>query len=203
MTMTETQQCFNCHGTRAIRDDRLDTEALIPGVQCERCHGAAEQHVRALRNGGEKAAAMPKLGDLTAEEMSNLCGACHRTWAQIAMSAIRGIDNVRFQPYRLTNSKCYNALDSRISCLACHDPHREVSREAEAYDERCAACHVRFNAPSPSGVSTERAAHAPPCKVATKDCINCHMPKYEIRGSHYSFTDHWIRVVKPGEPYPA
>jgi len=98
--------------------------------------------------------------------------------------------------YRLTNSKCYNALDSRISWLACHDPHREVSREADAYDERCAACHVRFNAPSPSGVSTERAAHAPPCKVATKDCINCHMPKYEIRGSHYSFTDHWIRVVK-------
>ena len=33
--------------------------------------------------------------------------------------------------------------------------------------------------------------------------IYSHMPKYEIRGSHYSFTDHWIRVVKSGEPYPA
>src|SRR6266446_469138 len=71
MTMTETQQCFNCHGTRAIRDDRLDMEALIPGVQCERCHGPAEQHVKALKNGGAKAAAMRKLGDLTAEEMSH------------------------------------------------------------------------------------------------------------------------------------
>lgn len=142
------------------------------------------------------------LGDLTAEEMSNFCGACHRTWAQIAMSAVRGIDNVRFQPYRLTNSKCYNALDSRISCLACHDRHREVGRGKEAYDAKCAACHIAFNAPAPAGVNAEPAAHAPPCKVATKDCINCHMPKYEIRGSHYSFTDHWTRVVKPGEPYP-
>jgi cytochrome c-type biogenesis protein CcmH/NrfG len=73
-----------------------------------------------------------------------------------------------------------------------------VSREAEAYDARRAACHARFNAPAP-GVSTEPAAHAPPCKVATKDCINCHLPKYEIRVSHYSFTDHRIRVVKPGD----
>jgi DnaJ-class molecular chaperone len=97
MTMTETQQCFNCHGTRAIRADRLDIEALIPGVQCERCHGAAEQHVRALKKRRCKSSRhASKLGDLTAEEMSNLCGACHRTWAQIAMSAIRGIDNVRF-----------------------------------------------------------------------------------------------------------
>jgi cytochrome c554/c'-like protein len=202
LTMTETKQCFNCHGTRAVQDDKLDLEALIPGVQCERCHGPAEQHVKALKNGDAKAAAMRKLGDLTTDEISNLCGDCHRAFAQIAMSKIRGIDNVRFQPYRLTNSKCYNPLDPRIGCPACHDPHREVSREAAVYDAKCAACHVPLTGSAPSRATAESAAHPPPCPVATKDCVTCHMPKYEIRGSHNQFTDHWIRVVKPGEPYP-
>jgi hypothetical protein len=28
------------------------------------------------------------------------------------------------------------------------------------------------------------------------------MPKTEIPGIHFAFTDHWIRVVRAGEPYP-
>jgi hypothetical protein len=40
------------------------------------------------------------------------------------------------------------------------------------------------------------------CPVSEKDCVICHMPKYDIPGMHYKFTDHWIRIAKPGEPYP-
>jgi len=29
------------------------------------------------------------------------------------------------------------------------------------------------------------------------------MPKYEPPGLHYRFTDHWIRVVRPGKSYPS
>jgi hypothetical protein len=28
------------------------------------------------------------------------------------------------------------------------------------------------------------------------------MPRYEIPGSHFDSTDHMIRVVRAGEPYP-
>jgi hypothetical protein len=28
------------------------------------------------------------------------------------------------------------------------------------------------------------------------------MPKIELPGGHAQFTDHFIRIVKPGEPYP-
>jgi formate-dependent nitrite reductase cytochrome c552 subunit len=38
--------------------------------------------------------------------------------------------------------------------------------------------------------------------VGTQKCAACHMPKVEIPGTHTSFTDHWIRVVKPNEPVP-
>ena len=31
------------------------------------------------------------------------------------------------------------------------------------------------------------------CLVSQKDCITCHMPKVEIPGSHFQFTDHRIR----------
>ena len=73
--------------------------------------------------------------------MSDFCGQCHRTWAQIAINGPRGILNVRFQPYRLANSKCYDAADRRIRCTACHDPHRDVETSAAAYDAKCARCH--------------------------------------------------------------
>jgi hypothetical protein len=28
------------------------------------------------------------------------------------------------------------------------------------------------------------------------------MPKVELPGAHFKFTDHRIRIVKPGEAYP-
>jgi formate-dependent nitrite reductase cytochrome c552 subunit len=38
--------------------------------------------------------------------------------------------------------------------------------------------------------------------VGTKRCVGCHMPKVELPGAHFKFTDHWIRVVKAGDPFP-
>jgi hypothetical protein len=45
-------------------------------------------------------------------------------------------------------------------------------------------------------------ASAAACKVENKNCAQCHMPKYEVPGAHFKFTDHRIRIAKPGEPYP-
>jgi len=28
------------------------------------------------------------------------------------------------------------------------------------------------------------------------------MPKLEVEGTHATFTDHFIRIARPGEPYP-
>jgi len=38
--------------------------------------------------------------------------------------------------------------------------------------------------------------------VAKENCVSCHMPKVLLPGGHMKFTDHEIRVVKAGEPYP-
>lgn len=180
----ETKSCFECHATRAVAENRLQLDGMIPGVQCERCHVGAERHSQSILQGN--ADSIPqKIGRLSPEEISNFCGQCHRTWERVVRDRLRGEINVRFQPYRLANSRCYDGGDRRMSCLACHDPHHDIVRGAASYDAKCLACH-----------------DAKSCRVGTSGCSNCHMPKVELPGGHMVFTDHQIRVVRPGEPYP-
>jgi hypothetical protein len=175
----DVNECFGCHSTSA---GRFALATMTPGVQCAACHGGVAQHEASVKN-------MPRsLRRLGAEEISELCGRCHRTWEQISINGPKGIANVRFQPYRLTNSKCYDAEDRRISCVACHEPHSQLDTRAASYDAKCAACHS--------------AAAGKVCKAGTSRCVECHMPKYEIPGSHMIFSDHQIRIVRNKEDYP-
>ena len=110
------------------------------------------------------------------------------------------IANIRFQPYRLTGSKCYDPDDARISCLACHNPHHDFKPQTVNFDKKCLACHAGGNASHTKAASLKPGAKA--CPVAKEKCVSCHMPKLELPGAHYKFTDHRIRIVKPNEPYP-
>jgi formate-dependent nitrite reductase cytochrome c552 subunit len=40
------------------------------------------------------------------------------------------------------------------------------------------------------------------CAVAKANCVSCHMPKVKLANEHITFTDHFIRIVRAGEPYP-
>lgn len=190
MSHSDDVDCFGCHATNATHAGELTLDTMTPGVQCERCHGPAEKHVAALAQGKPEVAAMRHLGSLSTEEVSNFCGQCHRTWEQVVMRGRFDINNIRFQPYRLTESKCYDTDDPRISCLACHDPHREVDATSAEYDSKCQACHAGGKA----GART--------CRVSTKNCTSCHMPKLELPGAHHKFTDHRIRIVRGNEAFP-
>jgi predicted CXXCH cytochrome family protein len=189
----EKLRCFGCHATHTSVGKQLTLDRMIPGVQCSRCHESVETHLAAIIQDNydlEVPKALSNLDRLSAEDASNFCGQCHRTWAEIASQPNPNISNIRFQPYRLTGSKCYDNDDPRISCLACHDPHHEVSRRAVDYDSKCLACH---------GGGKLRAKS---CAIATTGCVTCHMPKLELPGAHHKFSDHRIRIVKPGESYP-
>lgn len=189
-------ECFGCHsappatpGPGVARGSLAWTQTLKPGVQCESCHANAVLHAES------PTLKPPKLAGLGAEEISDVCGKCHRTWADIATNGPRGVATVRFQPYRIARSKCYDETDARIACTACHDPHDRPSRDAArvASDRACTACHA-----SSAGRSGKKL-----CSTgAAKDCASCHMPKYEIPGSRFRFADHWIRVARKNDAYP-
>jgi hypothetical protein len=199
LTHDESNACFGCHATNTQLESRLNLESMKPGLTCERCHAGASTHMADISL--KKLTSTPQnLGALSSEGISNFCGQCHRSWELVVRNRWRGEMNVRFQPYRLANSRCFNGADPRISCLACHDPHHDVVRKSSSYDAKCLACHV-----SSSPLVPAAAAETPKsCPIAKANCTSCHMPKVILPGggSHLTFTDHQIRVVRPGDPYP-
>ncbi len=195
LSVWESRSCFNCHATGIVPGEKMTLEKLTPGLDCARCHDGARQHMTDAAH--DNFTTLPKsLRRMDAEEVSNFCGQCHRTWDTVVRNHWHGPAFVRFQPYRLGNSKCFIGNDKRISCLACHDPHQQVNHDQSYYDSKCLACHA---APKGAGAS---AAAIKTCSVATKNCTTCHMPKVELPGGHAQFTDHQIRIARAGDPYP-
>jgi hypothetical protein len=200
---TEAHACFGCHATNAASpsDNTLTLDSLKPGLDCEHCHTGSSAHlVDALQ--GDYSSTPPNLKKLATEDVSSFCGQCHRTWDFVVRSPWRRETSVRFQPYRLANSRCFDGTDPRISCLACHDPHQDIVRDDATYDGKCLACHAASGKPVATQASGAKPATGKACPVATANCVSCHMPKTKLPGGPMTFTDHQIRIVKPGEPFP-
>lgn len=195
----EVRSCFGCHTTAAIDGSRLQLERLAPGVRCEACHGPGEKHVAAVRAKDLENLQIFNPSNLSGYELSQeFCGTCHTGFEQaMLLSGQGGVNNIRFQPYRMFNSPGHNKVDRRVSCVACHDPHAKLEHNPRAYDSKCTACHLL----NLKDVKTKERS-ADPCPVSTRDCVTCHMPKVELPGMHAKFTDHWIRIARPGAPTP-
>jgi len=194
LSIWELPNCINCHATGFDRNQKPAAQKLTPGLNCERCHAGSAEHMADALD-GDFSTAPRSLKEMDAGEAANFCGQCHRTWDKVVREGWHGPPTVRFQPYRLENSKCFDSSDRRISCLTCHDPHQEVTHNEAFYDTKCLACH------SPAA-SSASAARPKSCPTAKDKCVSCHMPRVELAGGHAVFTDHQIRIVRPGEPYP-
>lgn len=180
---TEAHRCFGCHSTSTTWSGTGALQSVTPGVQCVQCHAGGQEHAKAVMSGNSRAV-MPKLSRLKTEELGNVCSKCHPSWADIATNGPHDVMSLRFQFYRLSDSRCYDSADTRIACTACHPPHEKLGTDQAFYDSRCQRCHTATN------------AKAKLCPVSKQDCITCHMPKVELPGLHHRFTDHQIRVVR-------
>ncbi|HJZ83137.1 MAG TPA: hypothetical protein VKD91_22405, partial [Pyrinomonadaceae bacterium] len=175
---------------------------MAPGIHCEGCHGPGAAHVDAIRQGESGRRVIFNPASMGGDELTQeFCAACHRGSDEFGLLSSMEINNVRFQPYRIFHSKCYSD-DRRIACTACHNPHEPLSQDTASYDKKCLACHASKDKPAElkAGSGTQNLAVA--CKVATKDCVSCHMPKLGPAAAHFKFTDHYIRIVKEGARYP-
>ena len=207
ISMDEARGCFECHATAAVAGRTLQLERLVPGVRCEACHGPGREHVLAMEAGNLKDKRIFNPGRMAPDDLSQeFCGSCHRSAEQVIMSkALQGLHSVRFQPYRLFTSRGHDPSDPRMSCTACHDPHQNPREDAAYYDSKCNACHTSqasLKSPALAKSEAEDGRTAKPCPVSQKNCSTCHMPKVELPGSHFKFTDHRIRIARPGEPVP-
>ena len=184
----EIRSCIGCHSTGAVSGKELHIEKMIPGVSCEACHGPGGKHVSAMKEGSLKESYILNPGRLSADRLSQeFCGACHRSVDDVMLLPNPGqISNVRMQPYRLFNSSCYSD-DRRIACTACHASTPVPPGQARHSDKNSRDSSKKM---------------APSCPAGTRQCVGCHMPKVELPGAHFKFTDHWIRIVRAGDPYP-
>jgi Cytochrome c554 and c-prime len=193
------RRCFGCHTTASTTRAGFNPSRLVLGVDCEACHGPGAKHAELMdeeKNAeGRQAIFNPR--NLGPVAQVDFCGACHRTWYEVHRTRILGVENVRFQPYRLEGSRCWGDGNQRLTCTACHDPHKPLNHDAGAYDQKCLACHASSRSEKPSPDHPGRA-----CPAAAKNCVTCHMPRVDLPSMHAPFVDHRIRIVRAESPYP-
>lgn len=198
----EISRCFACHTTASAIGDSFDEKNLIPGVTCEACHGPGAKHVAAMKElmNGKLDTDQGNIfnsAHLSPADSVDFCGACHSTWWDVKLTGGKGVSTTRSAPYRLVMSKCWGKGDARLTCIACHDPHQQLQTNTAAYDHACLKCHVASVREKPTADHPGAA-----CPVATKNCASCHMQKVYVPEMKDYFTDHRIRIVRAGEPFP-
>ena len=198
----EVVRCFGCHTTASNIGGHLDESHLILGVSCEACHSPGGKHVQVM---GDMLAGKPGAGrteifnsvHLAPTEAVEFCGACHGSWWDVKLSGVKGVSTTRSAPYRLVTSKCWSKGDARLTCTACHDPHKQLETDSAAYDKACLQCHVNA-----AGMKPTTSHPGAACPTARKNCASCHMPKVYVPEMHSNFTDHRIRIARVGEAFP-
>jgi hypothetical protein len=173
------RHCFACHASVVpATGGRIASEAIHPGVTCQRCHGHLADHV------ASDGADVPKsLKNLSREESVRRCAQCHRSADEQKLEDIRPdhAELVRFQPVGLAQSACFqNSPD--MTCMTCHNPHLPLSAQDSRGIWQCLQCH-----------NPDEAAQTHCRAGRTEDCLSCHMPQVPLKAP-LTFTDHWIRL---------
>ena len=193
------RRCFGCHTTASTTRAGFNPSRLVLGVDCEACHGPGAKHAELMddEKNAEGRQAIFDPGSLGPVAKVDFCGACHRTSFDVLETKVKGVERVRFQPYRLEESRCWGDGDARLTCVACHDPHQPLNHDPAAYDAKCLACHASSRSQKPSPGHSGKA-----CPKATKNCVTCHMPRVDLPSMHAPFVDHRIRIARANSPFP-
>jgi hypothetical protein len=197
-------RCFECHSSnitelpgksfnQAGKGPEFDKHSLIYGIDCQRCHGPAAEHVNFHTNnpGVKEARYISKYSHLSRGQQMDACAVCHSgnkdnylrsvftflpgdTLAHFKEPGFAGravdattLDVHGNQTGLLAASKCY--MVSKMTCLTCHDTHKKERGDMLAFSKKCMSCHSEANhnfcKKSPE-----------PGLVLQANCIDCHMP---------------------------
>jgi hypothetical protein len=185
----DARRCIGCHAV-ALPESGVAPEERLMGVGCESCHGPGKAHVAAAV-ANPKPGAIRSLRELGATQLNELCGKCHRTAKDIDPdNEVAAQQTQRFQPYGLMKSECFLRSGDRLSCVTCHEPHRNVDTHPATYERACLSCH---------GSSRRSKQHQTVCPVNPRTgCVPCHMPQRPLMPG-ISMADHYIRVFRGRE----
>jgi tetratricopeptide (TPR) repeat protein len=209
-------RCLYCHVTRS-RDFRDPPPAGGPGptaadraIGCERCHGPGGNHIRAIEKDlkdleGSSDFAIVNAAGAPGTTANGMCAECHTVGLPADIE--RAPDDpryVRSPGVTFKFSRCFTESRGTMSCMTCHDPHREADHSASFYEAKCLACHSGSATSSKAApvVNSDSSQdfRRTVCPVSpAKGCLDCHMPKVPMPTLHKGLTDHYIRVHRPSE----
>lgn len=195
--------CFECHSSYIKNkiisgvqgfEEALDKNSLVNGIDCERCHGPAANHVNYHLAYPEikQAKYIVTSSLLSRRQKLDACAVCHSgndiekevstfnfkigdTLANFFSPwATRRDTNKEFDVHGnqynlMARSKCF--LESKtLTCSTCHSPHTNAGADLSEYSKKCISCHANtdhsFLKMDPTMANT--------IKI---NCIDCHMPE--------------------------
>jgi hypothetical protein len=207
--------CFECHASFAAEaaDQKeglnslgIISSSIIYGIDCERCHGPAADHVRFHRQNPSEQ--LPKYittwKSLSRQQKLDACAVCHS-------GNDRALQNSTFEfkpgdtlahyyfPFSsessepdvhgkqmqlLAASRCFQ-MSQTMECSTCHSQHQSSSHDAAVLSAPCRNCH-------------NQGPHVD-CPVASKlssplnnSCINCHMPPLPSKKINIQLETHQV-----------
>ncbi|QQL50473.1 multiheme c-type cytochrome [Mucilaginibacter ginkgonis] len=199
-----TRRCFECHSSyikelpktaedMQRREVDFDKESLINGIDCERCHGPAANHVNYHTQFPQEKQAkyIVKFAALTRSQKMDACGVCHSGGKDVfQVTAFRFKMGDKLENFKepnflkqdlnpatldvhgnqdglLRTSQCF--LKSNMDCSSCHDAHKNDIGNTLVYSQRCMACHKDVQHKFNGRLVNEG--------ILGKNCIDCHMPQ--------------------------
>jgi len=209
------KECFSCHSsniasryvtTTSIENENniymgmdvdvfMDKKTLIYGIDCERCHGPAKEHVQKHLKFPDlkKAQNMISFKNLSRQQRIDACALCHsgndqtklksrfqykpgESLAGYFMENPKSRDSLHFDVHGnqmglLSQSKCFKKSQT-MDCITCHNPHQDAPQNNMTYSKICMSCHQDAKH-SETVLKTKL--------MVENNCKECHMPKQDSR----------------------
>ncbi|AXY77346.1 hypothetical protein D3H65_26675 [Paraflavitalea soli] len=193
--------CFGCHssmvdvkevkqqGITAVEE--FEENKIVYGIDCERCHGPAADHVtfHTAHPQEKKAMHITTISSLENQPKLDMCGICHSglKTAQKAAFEFKPGDalsdyfypdftratkateiDVHGNQYQLfTASACFRKSKG-MNCSSCHNVHA-TERSLPVLSKQCMNCHTEAG----HNFCTQQGL---PVATLLQNCIDCHMP---------------------------
>jgi len=215
-----TAECITCHNhfPKLVEGSMNKFTDMPTGIECERCHGPGEIHVREKLAGNlidtskyiDYSIVNP--ADLPRNLQMDLCQRCHLQGVAVTEPGKSFFDfkpgmklsetiNVFLPRYTDSHEKFIMASQAdrlrlsqcfqqaeEMNCLTCHNPHKSVKVTPKEHFNK--ACKSCHEQKKCALPVSER-------EKKEDDCSGCHMPKSgSIDIPHVRITDHFITVPK-------
>lgn len=232
------KECYACHSSNIASryvttssdsitfmnrdvEDFMNPKTVVYGIDCERCHGPAKQHVQKhLKFPDLKIAQnITSFKNLNRQQKLDACALCHSGNDKLKLKSrfqykpgdnlldyfrehTASNDSIHYDVHGnqlglLSQSKCFKKSEA-MDCMTCHNPHKNASENLASYSKICMSCHQGLK-------HNETTLKTMSGSLLASNCVTCHMPKQmsnaikfqlsnDKKVSNYSLRTHKIGI---------